>query len=473
MANKRIVKKKGNESKSKVYVVTTYTPGLRVFGSALKSLRAYCNRRKAQLLILATNPYRQKLEDENEEVEFSPEIAIHHVVRGELALNKNISVRPVELNPLAANALTGFQRVGRNDQSLILPGNTIIRNDVASLGNSTHILQTTGSICLKPDGARKSDIVAQSDWTCAALVVEIQDEQYYFSRHIEFDKDGSFIDLGTRYLTSGQTQKERAEAFYLGDIHAGEHDKTALDATLALAKEVGAKQFVTGDLISGYTVSPHELENKEAQYRRFLAGQDDFSAEMKIAAGVIDQITSIAPLILQQGNHEGWIQRWLNAPETLIPVRNWAAWKQLKAHSGNVIEHALRVFGGLKTNKIKFLECDQSFKVQDCELGLHGDIGAGGCRKPSVAHLEKTFRSSVHGHFHSASILRKTWVAGCLMALKPDYAKGASSWSHTSVIVYRGRRGSVLRQMITVVNGKTHLSSKQIQLQTTALKKAG
>jgi hypothetical protein len=100
-------------------------------------------------------------------------------------------------------------------------------------------------------------------------------------------------------------------------------------------------------------------------------------------------------------------------------------------------------------HKIIWLERDTSYKIAGIECGMHGDKGANGARG-SANSLEHAYGPCTYGHTHTPEINRGAFCVGTSSFLQLDYNVGASSWLHTSCLVYPNGQ----RQLINCLDGK-------------------
>ena len=103
-------------------------------------------------------------------------------------------------------------------------------------------------------------------------------------------------------------------------------------------------------------------------------------------------------------------------------------------------------------DKVKWLSIDDDYRVEGIQCGAHGHLGANGSRG-SLEAMETAYGNSVSGHSHTPQILRGAWCVGTSSLLKLEYNRGASSWLHSSCLIYPGGA----RQLINCIDGKWKL----------------
>jgi len=88
-----------------------------------------------------------------------------------------------------------------------------------------------------------------------------------------------------------------------------------------------------------------------------------------------------------------------------------------------------------KFPKIKCLGRDDSFRVKEFELGVHGDIGASGSRG-SIGQYRRLNTKIVTGHSHQPVRLDGSLSVGTSTKLRVNYNKGQSAWLNSHVIIH-------------------------------------
>jgi hypothetical protein len=95
------------------------------------------------------------------------------------------------------------------------------------------------------------------------------------------------------------------------------------------------------------------------------------------------------------------------------------------------------------------LGIDDSLRVMDWELGVHGHIGANGSRGSAMQYAQMNTKN-ITGHTHSPLRLDGHLCVGTLTHLRVGYNKGLSSWMNTNAVIHPNGKA----QLINIVNGK-------------------
>lgn len=448
------------------FIITTAVTDSPVHKNFLKSLKSYCAIKKATLLIL---PCSDK--SFNEESMLAPELASEFIISNDVSLNKNIHIRLLQLSARMIDPSTGLDRLSQRDGGFIYPSTKqrlkFIANSAAKL---PHPIMTPGAVTLPKyeDSnymSKRTSYIAKNDHVLGAIVVELDtDGQYYFRQVQAEPASGSFIDLGVQYLANGTTKKIDCEAFVLGDYHAGEHDLEAKAVFKAVCGEINIKNIVLHDSFNGKYHNHHDAFKTITRAK--LAEHDKISLEDELSI-LTTELNDICTwvngrIIVVKSNHDEVLSRYLQEARYINDPVNLRFASQLVAPMIDGIDplvYAIKNIAKLsnkpltklnQTAKILFLERDESFKIAGIELGVHGDIGANGSRGGNLGVFERSYGACVVGHSHSAEILRDVWRVGTTSQMRLDYTSGASSWTHSSCLVYAN--GS--RQLIHNVNGR-------------------
>jgi hypothetical protein len=434
----------------KRFVVTTVVSGCPVHKGFLKSLKTYCKKNRAALLLLPANGSVSDMD---------PALSGEHFIFEDTNLNSNLHLSSIKVNSKSVNPLTGLSRIGQRNGSVIVASPKQFMEFVPTGDNKLpHVVMSTGALTKSAYTSGKGEIkrvdyIAAHDHMVGAVVVEIEDNKIFHFRQIQSEKGGSFVDLGV-YYQGDQVGTLAPEAFSLGDTHVLETDPTAMKAWREVSKATGCRRVVHHDLFSGLSVNHHE-ENRNIN-RALLAMQNGLSLEeeLKSVAKFIDEETSqYDEVVIVDSNHHDFITRYLQEGKYLRDPQNFFLAHKLvsaMAEGKDPFRYAIETLVGLKSpKKVRWLKRDESYRIAGIELGAHGDKGANGA-KGSATTLEKAYGNCVVGHSHSPKILRGFWQNGTSSFLRLPYTQGSSSWFHSSTLIYKNGA----RQMVHSIGGK-------------------
>lgn len=443
------------------FVITTAVTGCEPHEDGLAALETFCKKNKAKLLILpCSDPAKSK--DRKYNFSLSDKFSADAVVFRDLSLNSNLFLSTIKLTAKQINPLTGLRRLS-NHGSCILASPKQMLEHVASSNKKglPRAIMTTGAIT-KSDYrtemymSERTAYLADDDHKLGAIIVEVKDSKIFFYRRIQIDpKTGAFCDLNKKYKADGTVEKIQAELVQQPDWHVLSTDPEFKAAAKSIVEAVRPKIMTLEDFFDGITVNPHEKHDIISRARKSLKGELALARELQACSNEIDDLTSwpVEQLVMKYGNHEDFLLRWVKSGEYVHdPVNHYEGVCLAKAAlEGKMpFEFAMRERYPFKAqSKVKFLGVNDSFKVNGIENGVHGHLGSGGKRNPSMAGLE-AYGPVNAGHNHSGAILRDVVRVGTATYMQLSYNDGASAWTHTlNIQHYDGAR-----QLITVINGE-------------------
>lgn len=453
---------------TKVFIITTAVTGKPVHADLLKTVKQYLDKRNGQLILITSEDIASRKRITGwHNVVVAKEIKDEYFVTKEFRLNSNLFISDIRVSAKQILPTTGLSRIGQTNGSYIFASPKQMLEFVATSPKDKYpkAVMTTGAITVSEYNndrwmSQRTSYIAAHDHVMGGLIVEVKDDKIFHFRHFQANSLGEFVDLGVRYYPDGSTEKETTH-IYGGDWHSGQADEEVVDATLKLCVELEVENFFTGDFFDGYAISHHHMNQPLKRATKALNGSDDLVEELKVGGRDVNRIhASIkGDLILNKGNHDEVLEKYLSSGNYTKDFKNqYVALElaRLQIEGNDPLEEAYRIYGDIKEfERIVFLQRDDPYKIGGVECGQHGDLGANGSRG-SLLSLEKAYGHCIVGHVHSAAIMRGVFRVGTLTKLSLEYNKGPSSWTHTNCLIYED--GS--RQLINVINGETHLSSK-------------
>lgn len=451
------------------FVITTAVTDTLVHTNFLKAMKSYCGINKATLLIL---PCSDK--SFNEDSMLDPSLAKECIITNDVSLNKNIHIRLLQLSARMIDPATGLDRLSQRDGAFLYPSTKQRLKFVANSANKLpHPIMTPGAVTIPEyeDSnymSKRTSYIAKNDHVLGAIIVELSPDNKYFFRQIQADpKTGSFIDLGTTYLANGSTKDVDVEALVMGDYHVGETNAEAKEVFREVCKELTIKNLVLHDLFNGRFHNHHDAFKTITRAKLAESNKISLEDELSMVNTELNDLSTWVKnrVIVVKSNHDEVVSRYLQEARYVNDPINLRMASQLICPMIDSIDPLVYGLKNLTTlsnkkvaklanvDKILFLERDESFKIAGIELGVHGDIGANGSRGGNLANFEKAYGACVVGHSHTAEIQRASWRVGTTSEMRPDYASGASSWTHTGCLVYAN--GS--RQLIHNIGGQWRL----------------
>lgn len=436
------------------FIITTAVMGCTVNTKFLKAIKTYCNKNKAKLLILTCSDPAKRTHDDTIDKSLS-----EYLIPYEIYMNDNLFVSSLKMSAKQIDPARSVSRVGHESGSVIYASpKQRLETSPTAPGKYPLVTMGTGAIT-NPEYdtdrymSERTAYLADLDHVIGGLVVELGADNKFHFRQIQAEKGGSFIDLNKKYTPEGKVQTVTGGALVLGDWHAGSTDPSAAKSWGEVAKLIKPKYLVLHDTFDGASISHHEIKDKIIRAKKAEVNKLNLEEELKLVSSDLSKLSSWAnKLIIVSSNHDDWLSRYLKEGRYIEDVQNLRVSLKLSLamlDGYNPLSYAVHELYKNKSNNIKWLESNSSFKFGGHELGCHGDRGSNGSRG-SLKSLERSLGSCVIGHSHTPGILRKAKQVGTSTYLELPYNKGPSSWLHTSCII--NTNGSY--QLITSVDGK-------------------
>lgn len=442
---------KVGSAKKKRYVITAAIEGDTLCRPFYRSLLKYIEVNDAELVVL---PMRGVLGSHKG---YDPELLeFQHFFATEYSFNRNIKCLELKLHPRQFLPLSQINRLGHDTSFIVAHSKVQFETSPVSSGKLPHIIQSTGAITNGTTyGNVRSGRISELDHTIGAAVLEVEDEERFYIRNIEFDSETeSFCDLDKQYFANGDVKPVTAD-LYLGDYHSGYTDEDALKATYEMIYFLGSRRVFVGDVFDGTSISHHAINNMKAQVNRpeHLSTLEKELNHLAVNLKSFIQHCPEIQLMLIEGNHENHLEFYLR--ECRYRDDRWNHLLALKLAidmlegRNPIAEYVFNLFPDLKKS-ITFLTRKDSIKIKGIELAQHGDMSASGLRG-GIAAIEKGYVRATIGHFHSPKIYRGLYVAGTLSRFDLPYVSGLmSDWLHTNVSIYATGQ----RQLLHIIDRK-------------------
>lgn len=464
MTDSNLEKLRNTIKNNSKFVITTAVTGCELDLDMYKSVKNYCNKNNAALLILIASDPASNL-DKKSLGRVDKRLTSECIVLEDSDLNSNIFLSTIKLSAKHIDPITGLGRIGQREGSFVYASpKQRLKSSPVSNTKLPHFLMTTGAITV-PDYtsanymSNRTAYIAHHDHVMGGVIVEIGGTDEYHFRQFQCDNKGRFIDLGIEY-DGTKIKKVRPEAFVLGDWHSGSTCPMAKSVWEDVCSELKPKRLIMHDLFDGRSINHHEAQNIDSKAKRAESGHLNLQQELRLVARDLEYLTSLCDeVVVVKSNHDEFLDRFLQKGDFKNDPYNYKTFLELALHYVNTSEDPLKYgvehLAKLDTkcsSKIKWLKRDQDLRIADIQLGAHGDKGANGARG-GLQSMEFAYGNSVTGHSHSPEILRGAWQVGTSSHLKLGYNVGPSSWLNSSCLVYPNGQ----RQLINAINGKYKL----------------
>lgn len=444
--------KKHDKSKN-VFLITWAQNATPVHSRLLRNMEAYAEFLNAGIHVIAgryRNPTSQWTQTNQEFEYWEPEIkkyldANRHKLHKYLHVLSDVKVQPTASNPLSGmNGLTGLESciIGHPRQHL--------KSLPVLDGYPNKLLVSTGSITVENYTDSKSGKKGEFHHSLGFVVVEL-DGDHFHVRQVSADRNGNFYDIFHR-VKNGKVNKnnEGCEAAILGDIHLGYNHKEATAKAFELLDYMKPNHTMIHDIFDGDSISHHHLHDPFELMEKEEGNRDDLEQEInKMVDWVRDRLKY--NLVIVKSNHDDFLDRWLRSNDWRKNINRKAYLKYAYILSNNpvrkgMIAHVLDTEFG---EDITTLGLDDSYRVKEWELGMHGHIGASGSRG-GINQFKNLNTKVVTGHTHTPQRIDGAAIVGCLTKLRMGYNKGASSWMHSIALIYPDGK----LQQLHLINGR-------------------
>lgn len=452
-----VSKIKENKSKKKTFFVTSVIPGFDINHKFLESINTFCEERHAELVLI---PMKGLSSDSF----WTPEeySKIEKYLYSEYSFNRHLKVMDMGLKPNQIIPLTGLDRLGQKDYSLIVASPKQQMNVVpVSSVKLPHLLQATGTLSSnKYYSDNRIGRLAVQDHVLGGIVVEVDNDIFHI-RQVQSQADsGYFVDLNTSYC-GNKIDNVRPLAFYLGDSHAGWEDTIALEQTFKQIELLQPSNIMIGDLFDGTSCSHHTEHDIISQVNR-PDNLETLEKELHYVAKYLKNVRDRFPKLtinIIRSNHDEHLDRYLREARYSNDRMNHRLALQLATDlldQKNPIEEWVKKNYPNLVKNINWLTRNSSIKICGIEIAKHGDKGSNGSKATPIT-LEKAHGSCVVGHRHTPGIFRNVWIVGTLSKKDLPYTEGSpSSWLHTNCSIYEEGQ----RQLLNIIEGKWKLDRK-------------
>lgn len=449
----------------KRFVITTAVTGCEIHEGFYSSLKSFCKKNKAALLILvASDPAHSKANNRGGYGSIDARLTNECVVVEDTHLNSNFFISTIKLSAKQINPTTGLSDIGQREGSFVFASpKQSMTLESTSNEKLPHVMMTTGAITV-PNYvtnlymSERTAYIADKHHVMGAVIVTIHDENNYAYTQIQMlNESGSFVHFGKRYFPDGTVSVDSPEALVCGDWHSGVTDPVVQKVTEEILKEFKPKYVVLHDAFDGLSINHHEEQNEILKAARYASGINrSLQEEIQGLSKDLMWFSKLAKeIVVVKSNHDEFLSNnYLKfAKYARDPQNHYFSLDLAKAmmEGKDPLKFAVEKVG-FKAKNIRWLKRDEDFKIADIQLGAHGDVGASGS-KGTLKGMRKAYGQSVTGHSHSPGIWHGAYAVGTSSYLRLNYNRGPGSWMHTHCLVYAD--GS--RQLVNMIEGKWRL----------------
>lgn len=441
-----------SKNKQKYFIIASVTPGAKLNIKLYRSILNFKKRMNAKLILIQTRPTKRP-------AFLDPDIPVELIINRPLELNKHLTVLSDSLNPSTIEHLAPSSHYLQKYRQIILgiPRHTC-RSYPRTLkqkdGYIPKAIHGTGSLTLPHYTDNPSGKRGESFHKNGFLIVKVLNDKISILRQAECHSDGSFYYDKRRFLPNGRVKEINSiSGISLGDIHLGETDPVALNATMSIIKHFRPKNIIYHDLFSSNSISHHLSGKNITKAQMKLSLKKEFKEASNLFLKIIKGSPAKSNHYIVKSNHCEHLLRYLEEGRYSHDSANleFAIFLLHQLFKGkDLIEEGLRYFN--KFPNAHFLKREEVKRIEGIDISNHGDEGASG-KRATPKTLGEIFGSKViTGHQHNAEITNYgNYINGTTTHLLLPYCQfsGGTNWTHTHTLIYPGG----LRSHVHIING--------------------
>lgn len=475
LEDNRAIERLDSYEVNKRYIITSAQNATPVEENFLKALINFSKVRDAELLVIPLR-YRNPTSiwtDRNKADEWWHPTLEPYIKSYSRKLSKSLEyMGHIKIQPTAVCPLTGFESYTGSSSAIFGHPKIELKSVPTPSKSLPKLLMTTGSVTMRNFTDSKAGHKGAFHHSFAAVIVEVDSNGHHHMRHVHWDEEKNrFYDLDSYYTPTLHVTGVRIKGLITGDTHAEFMDESVEEATYtgkdSLCNRLNPEYLVLHDVEDFYRRSHHHNGNDVLAYAKHRFGRNNVEEGLQITADFIDsRYDPDRTTVVVKSNHDEAFDRWLRECDPKKDPENAKFYYYMKYHQLKSVKPTPTGFNsfdpfawwcfnpdeqsGLKNpENVIFLERDESFELEEIELGFHGDDGPNGSRG-SVLAFSKIGPKVVLGHSHSPAIREGAYQVGVSARLDLEYASGPSSWMHTHCIVYPNGT----RTLIHIIDGK-------------------
>ena len=189
-------------------VITTAVTGCSIHVPSFKSIKKYCELNNAALLIMIASDPASNMDRGNSDQPKSARFGTvdkrlsgEQFVLRDVSINNNLRIDTLKTSAKMIDPITGVARLGQRNGSLIIASPKQRMKPVpVSNFKLPHVIMTTGAITESDYNtenymSERLAKIADHDHQLGALIIEVEDEESFHFRQVQFDDNGYFYDI--------------------------------------------------------------------------------------------------------------------------------------------------------------------------------------------------------------------------------------------------------------------------------------
>lgn len=416
-------------------VISSVTDGGHIDFDCFKTLIEYCKEQKCKLYILwgkAINPNAHFSKEEFEVLE--------GFLTTDLSFERDINCKAFDLliSPTAKNPLQNLDKLSKGLDTIIV-GSPKQYLDILPYdpNHAYKIAASTGTLSSPNYKSTISGILDDQNHTLGGLRLSWnKSKNRYDIRQLQY-KNGCICDINLkRYKPDTIEDITEVPCVVLGDLHAPETDKIAINDTTKLLQWLTPTQVMVHDWMSYQSINHHDENKSLTKVLTQTEETKTLEIEMTAALSVINDMAKkckASKFNIIHSNHDDFLLKWLNTGGF---VHGEIANRVIGCELFAKLAKNQPLFEDRLEKNIHMLIPGEDVEVCGFQVGKHGDIGIAGARGNPNSYV-KTYDKSITGHTHSPKIKESSVVVGTLSKLKLSYNQNSiSNWAQANCILY-------------------------------------
>ena len=436
---------------AETYVITAAVNATKAHAGFLKTLQLYCSMRGARLIVIPMRYKNPTRRDEVADDDWWDARLAPYITHERTKLAKGLVVlADIKIQPTAVSPLQGWLTVSGQDWAILGHTKIAVEPVATRMGDPAKLVMTTGACTVENYSDTNAGKKGEFHHTLGAVVVEVDGPRNHI-RHICPMKDGSFIDLDTKYTAKGPEKAPRAEVLTMGDVHAEMADPVVTEATRELSELIKPKYLVMHDVLNFGSASHH---NKFFdKFKRHVEGTSGVMHELKVTARHVDHLATFADqAVMVNSNHNDHFRQWLEKSENALDIENTLVFHETKAVmlraivDGYYCDPFRHWMDKLmkSADRVKWLKPDEPFIRFGIDYSNHGDKGPNGARGSTKA-FATVGAKVVKGHGHAPQVIDGARSVGTSSKLNMGYNAGSlSNWMASHDITYANGKQTLI-----------------------------
>lgn len=359
----------------------------------------------------------------------------------------------VKISPTRKYPLTGLQGLSQGKSIVIGHPKLHLKTEPTLNGYPKKMLLTTGAVTVPNYTDSGAGAIGKGVHKLGFVIVEVHNDEIFYIRQVEADKDGNFIDLCHEVKNNQVSRVDKALALVCGDTHHWHIDK-AIDAQNdKICEAFNVDNVVFHDIVDGESCNNWKIKSPVQQFKRYAEGEHLIENELDDLQVWLQDKVKFNPVV-PQANHNDRFDRVLdNDWRKDIPNSLFYLNYTHKVLTGEIDKGIIAWFLEDKFgDQVTCLDYQDSFKIGKYECSQHGDYGANGAKGSPIGfrNLEIPI---ILAHSHVPYRADDCIYVGTNTKLLLDYnKKGASSWVHANVLI---AKNGIAQHLIFVKGGFT------------------